>query len=59
MALAQNLEALLLRHNEFVHEALERVCAWIGTGRRLRHPGRSYPRRSLQPASKWDRPKAA
>ena len=53
--LAENLEALPLRHSELVQEVLAGVCAWIGTGRRRRCPGR----RSLQPASQWDRRKDA
>ena len=54
-ALAQHLEGLLLRHSAYVSETLERICEWVGTGRRKRRPNRSYPRRSLRPASKWDR----
>ena len=54
-ALAQHLEGLLLRHSAYVSETLERICEWVGTGRRKRRPDRSYPRRSLRPASKWDR----
>ena len=58
-ALAQNLEGLLLRHTAFVSETLERICTWVGTGRRKPRSNRSYPRRSLQPAPKWSRRKAA
>ncbi len=58
-ALAQHLEGLLLRHSAYVSETLERMCGWIGTGRRKRRPNRSYPRRSLRPASKWDRRRSA
>ena len=54
-ALAQHLEGLLLRHSAYVSETPERICEWVGTGRRKRRPNRSYPRRSLRPASKWDR----
>lgn len=52
-------EGLLLRHSAYVSETLERICEWIGTGRRQRRPNRSYPRRSLRPASKWDRRRAS
>ena len=58
-ALAQHLEGLLLRHSAYVGETLERICAWVGTGRRKPRPNRSYQRRSLQPAPKWSRRKAA
>ena len=57
-ALGQHLEGLLLRHSAYVSETLERLCEWIGRGRRRPRPNRSYPRRSLQPASKWDRRRA-
>ena len=58
-ALAQHLEGLLLRHSAYVGETLERICAWVGTGRRKPRPNRSYQRRSLQPAPQWSRRKAA
>ena len=54
-ALGQHLEGLLMRHSAYVQETLERICAWVGTGRRKPRPNRSYPRRSLQPAPKWSR----
>ena len=57
-ALAQHLEGLLLRHSAYVSETLERICEWVGTGRRKPRRDRSYPRRSLQPAPKWSRRKA-
>ena len=57
-ALGQYLEGLLMRHSAYVHETLERICEWIGTGRRKPRPNRSYPRRSLQPAPRWSRSKA-
>ena len=57
-ALAQHLESLLLRHSAYVSETLERICEWVGTGRRKPRPHRSYQRRSMQPASKWSRRKA-
>ena len=56
-ALGQHLEGLLMRHSAYVQETLERICAWVGTGRRKPRPNRSYPRRSLQPAPKWSRRK--
>ena len=37
-ALAQHLEGLLLRHTAYVSETLERICAWVGTGRRKPRP---------------------
>ena len=58
-ALGQHLEGLLLRHRAHLRESLECLCAWIATGRQRPRPGRSYPRRSLQPASKWSRRRAA
>ena len=33
-ALAQHLGGLLLRQSAYVSETLERICGWIGTGRR-------------------------
>ena len=42
-----------------VQETLERICAWVGTGRRRPRPNRSYPRHSLQPAPKWSRRKTS
>ncbi len=57
-ALAHHLESLLLRHSAYVSETLERICEWVGTGRRKPRPNRSYPRRSKQPAPKWSRRKA-
>ena len=55
VGLAQHLEGLLLRHSAYVSETLERICAWVGTGRRKPRPDRSYPRMSRQPAPKWSR----
>ena len=57
-ALAHHLEGLLLRHSAYVSETLERICEWVGTGRRKPRRNRSYPRRSMQPAPKWSRRKA-
>ena len=59
VGLAQHLEGLLLRHSTYVSETLERICAWVGTGRRKPRPDRSYPRMSRQPAPKWSRPRKA
>jgi len=53
--LSQHLEGLLLRHTEYVSETLERIGAWVRIGWRRPRRGRSYPRRSRQPASKWAR----
>ncbi len=57
-ALAQHLEALLLRHRAYLGETLERISEWVGSGRSRPRPERSYPRRSLRPVSKWQRRRA-
>ena len=54
---SRHLEALLLRHTEFVRETVRRIAECVGIGRRKPRPNRSYPRRSKQPAPKWSRRK--
>ncbi len=54
-ALSRHLEALLLRHTEFVRATVTRIAECVGIGRRKPRPNRSYPRRSKQPAPKWSR----
>ena len=54
-AQSRHLEALLLRHTEFVRATVTRIAACVGIGRRKPRPNRSYPRRSQQPAPKWSR----
>ena len=56
-AVSRHLEALLLRHTEFVRETVTRIAECVGIGRRRPRPNRSYPRRSKQPAPKWSRRK--
>ncbi len=56
-AVSRHLEALLLRHTEFVRETVTRIAECVGLGRRRPRPNRSYPRRSKQPAPKWSRRK--
>ncbi len=55
--LSRHLEALLLRHTEFVRDTVTRIAECVGIGRRKPRPNRSYPRRSKQPAPKWSRRK--
>ena len=56
-AVSRHLEALLLRHTEFVRETVTRIAECVAIGRRRPRPNRSYPRRSKQPAPKWSRRK--
>ena len=56
-AVSRHLEALLLRHTEFVRETVTRIAECVGIGRRRPRPNRSHPRRSKQPAPKWSRRK--
>ncbi len=52
---AANLEELLLAGAVFAAEAAARAAAWILRARSRLRPGRSYPRVSKKPASKWAR----
>ena len=52
---AANLEELLLAGAVFAAEAAARAAEWILRARSRLRPGRSYPRVSKKPASKWAR----
>ena len=52
---AANLEELLLAGAGVAAEAAARAAAWILAARSRLRPGRSYPRVSKTPASKWTR----
>jgi len=50
--LTRSLEALLVLHARVKTEVQRAVASIVGQSQRVR-PGRSYPRQSLKPASKW------
>ncbi len=54
---ARDLEGLLLRQASLIRESVRRIPGCIGRCGQRRRPGRSYPRRSYQPANKWNRRK--
>ena len=50
---AQHLEGLLLRQATLLGNTVHGILKYIGKCRQRQRPGRSYPRRSLKPGSKW------
>ena len=54
----RHLEGLFLKRAKEVGEALQRILDGIGASRQRRRPGRSYPRRSRKPETKWRNRKA-
>ena len=55
----RHLEGLFLKRAKAVGDALQRILDGIGASRQRRRPGRSYPRRSRKPETKWRNRKAA
>ncbi len=55
---ARQLEALFLQHASVLSESVQRVVEGIAAGWQRRRPGRSFPRVSRKPASKWRNRKA-
>ena len=54
-----HLEGLVLERAKAVGATLQRVMDGIGVSRQRPRPGRSYPRRSRRPETKWANGKAA
>ena len=52
-AVGRELEGLLLSHDALLHETLDRVLEHVSRSPQRERPGRSYPRRSRRPVSKW------
>ena len=44
---------MLMMQRSFLVEGLTRIVAGISPTLRRERPGRSYPRRSMKPRSKW------
>ena len=55
----RHLEGLILEQAKAVGDALQRILDGIGASSQRRRPGRSYPRRSRKPETKWRNRKAA
>ena len=55
----RHLEGLFLKRAKELGDALQRILDGIGASRQRRRPGRSYPRRSRKPETKWRNRKAA
>ena len=53
-----HLEGLFLHSAKAVGDALQKILDGIGASRQRRRPGRSYPRRSRKPETKWRNRKA-
>ena len=53
-----HLEGLFLHSAKAVGDALQQILDGIGASRQRRRPGRSYPRRSRRPETKWRNRKA-
>ncbi len=50
---ARHLEGLFLAHATTLARSVQRILEGIAGCRQRRRPGRSFPRRSRKPASKW------
>ena len=57
--MARRVEGLILRHTALVRDVVQRILDGMAVCRPRRRPGRSYPRRSRKPASKWRKRKAS
>ena len=55
---ARQLEGLFLQHASVLSESVQRVLEGIAACWQRRRPGRSFPRLSRKPASKWRNRKA-
>ncbi len=53
-----HLEGLFLHSAKAVGDTLQKILDGIGASRQRRRPGRSYPRRSRKPETKWRNRKA-
>ena len=58
-AFARHFEELLLQHSEMLRDSISRMVEGVSACRYRERPGRSYPRQSKQPCSKWVRRKKA
>lgn len=56
--LGHHLEGLFLQRAKALGDALQKILDGIGASRQRRRPGRSYPRRSRKPETKWRNRKA-
>ena len=54
----RHLEELFLHSAKAVGDTLQKILDGIGASRQRRRPGRSYPRRSRKPETKWRNRKA-
>ena len=52
-------EAMFLRQSQMVAQSVRRIMAGLSRCIQRERPGRSCPRRSLRPRSKWDRQAAS
>ena len=51
----KEIEAMFLKQSQMVARSVRRIMAGLSRCVQRDRPGRSYPRRSVQPRSKWDR----
>ncbi len=51
--LAREVEAMFLAHGAFVAESVARIITGLSRGLQRERPGRSHPRKSMKPRSKW------
>ena len=51
--MARNVAGLLLKHSTMLCQTVGSMLASIAKCRQRQRPGRSYPRKSRKPASKW------
>ncbi|MCY4462400.1 MAG: hypothetical protein OXC26_18710 [Albidovulum sp.] len=57
--LGREFEAMFLAHSAFVAESVARIMTGLSRCLQRERPGRSYPRASMKPRSKWMRRRAA
>lgn len=57
--LGREIEAMFLAHGAFIAESVARIMTGLSRCLQRERPGRSYPRASKKPRSKWMRRKAA
>ena len=57
--LGREIEAMFLAHGAFIAESVARIMTGLSRCLQRERPGRSYPRASKKPRSKWMKRKAA
>ena len=55
----KEIEALFLRQADAVRQSVARIMTGLSRCIQRERPGRSYPRRSMQPRSKWQKRQVA